>query len=392
MTGRSPILRSLRWTVQVSRRSFHARRFRLALLVGWASVILLYLTDVAGLLERSLLDLRLRLRPNLYQQEVPVRVALLDARDQIDDTAYFQHSVSLLEQLNSPALPESVRPRAVAFATPFLRSPSPAQAQALVQATRAFPRTVQPFQFNPDGRRLRTALPEELQGWPLPPEGASLRRATAVLVPHSEDLAGLLPSAYAIGFINLAEDENRLEVVRSIPVVMRYQDRVYPSLGLAAAMAALELKPSQVIFELGERILLKPTGRPPIEIPLDAQGDTLLNFRPTLGRMHAHSAWSPPDFSTPSDRVVSTQAPGEMLKSLAPGGQLLLVGDPRRVVHSPLGSNIPVVNVHAQLANDILSGDFLRQVPMFLDVLLGLGVLALLALYLGVREIGRAHV
>lgn len=386
MSGRSSILRSLRWTVQVSRRSLHPQRFWLALLVGWSVLTLLYLTDVAGMLERSLLDLRLRLRPNFYQQVVPVRVALLDARDQIDDTAYFQHSLALLQALASPQLPAEQRPQAVAFATPFLRSPDVLQAQALVNATRALPRTVQAIQFNPDGRRLRNALPEELRGWPLPPEGASLRRATAVMVPHSAELAGLLPSAYAIGFVNLAEDENRLEVVRSIPVVMRYQDRVYPSLGLAAAMAALDLKSSQVILELGHRLLLKPTGLPPIEVPLDARGDTLLNFRPTLGRMQAHSAWSPPDFSTPSDRVVSTQAPEEMLAKLLPGGRLLLVGDPRRVVHSPLGSNIPVVNVHAQLATDILSGDFLRQVPVWLDFGLGLVVLTLLALYLGLRD------
>lgn len=413
---------------------FHRNRFWMALVTGLLTLLVVEFTGLMLPLERALLDIRLRVRPNLVQQAVPVRVALLEARDLMDDHTFQRRSVELLQALQDPALPALLRPTAVAFATPFLRTwpelkvaqePDEADASAeappaasdggiadsptplipsieaslthttelggIESATGVSPRVVHAFLFNPEGVALQGEPQIMSAGWPLPPNAGTLRRADAVLLPHSKGLASLTRLAYGIGYANVASDESRLEIIRTVPVITRFRGRVYPCLGLAAAMAHLDLGPDKVTIEVGKAVTLHPPGQSPIQIPIDEHGDTLLNFRSTLGRTKPLEETplmfrGPVDFAQPFQRVVSALPPHQMLTQLQPGGKLLLVGDPRAVVRSPLGSNIPLVNVHAQLVVDILTRDFLRPLPYALDLLFAVLALAGLALYLGVRD------
>lgn len=378
-------------------RHFHGQRFGFTLLSGLTGLIVLTVTGLADPFERSLLDLRLRLRPNVIHADVPVRVALLSSRDGMDDQTFHSGSAALLQALSSPDLPEAHRPRTLAFGTPLLRIlPENPLARALT--THAAPTAsgarrpgvVQAFLFSPEGQGLAAESVLKARGWPLPVGAAGLRRAEGVFLPSlsPETLSpkALWAASEGLGYVNLVENENRLESVRSVPVILRFRGQVYPSLGLAAAMHWLGVTLQDVTLEPGNAITLRPPGRAELRIPIDERGDLLLNFRSTLGHVKGSSWAAPVDFATPMERIVSSLPPEGMLEALKPGGKLLFVGDPRMRVSSPMGSTIPVVQVHAQLASDILSGDFLRPVPAWLDFLLGVLAVGVLALYLGARD------
>lgn len=172
----------------------------------------------------------------------------------------------------------------------------------------------------------------------------------------TRSLPELQRAAVGSGQINLFPDEDGVN--RRVPILVEAEGKLMPSLGMAAAMLALgEKEFSSDTFEvrLGER-----------RIPVDEQYAMWINYTGPPGGYPRYSFTD----------VVHGRVAAEQLK-----GKLLFVGATALGVYdmrvTPFHGNTPGVEIHATVADNIISGRFIRQgglealLDIFFIVLLG---------------------
>src|SRR5262245_28519864 len=176
----------------------------------------------------------------------------------------------------------------------------------------------------------------------------------------------LAHAARASGFLNAAPDpDGRL---RRVPLLLSFNDRIYPALGLAAVLASGS--PRQVSLrvinvnatslQLGDR-----------SVALDGKSNLLLRYR---GRKHRFPYVS-------AAEVLAGQQTSSVFKD-----KIVFVGTTalgtRDVVSTPMDSQFAGVEVQATVADNLLQDDFIRHpehaVALETLVVLGLGVAAAL--------------
>lgn len=159
------------------------------------------------------------------------------------------------------------------------------------------------------------------------------------------NLPVLARSAGASGFFNIVPDPDG--VLRRMPLLMSYQDRLYPCLPLAM-LARAEGNPQMVLnLDAGGPFSLQVGTR---EIPVDPRGNLLIHFRGMGGGYEYVSA-------------------GSVLKGGLPPGKLkdrfVLVGTSaaglRELRATPFDGAFNGVEVHATVLDNLLQGDFLGQ-------------------------------
>jgi CHASE2 domain-containing sensor protein len=185
--------------------------------------------------------------------------------------------------------------------------------------------------------------------------------------PHASGVVCNLPplarAAGMSGFFNAVPDfDGRL---RRTPVVIRYQDGLYPSLALATFLRARGLRQVMVTLNPEGIESLQVGGR---TVPLDAHGNLLLNYRGPRRTFPYLSA---------ADVLLGRVSP-EVVR-----GKIVLVGTSATGLHdlraTPIDAAVPGVEIHATALDNLLQGDFL-QVPRYARGLeLGLVLLAGLA-------------
>ncbi|GAB1233021.1 CHASE2 domain-containing protein [Ferrigenium sp. UT5] len=164
-------------------------------------------------------------------------------------------------------------------------------------------------------------------------------------------------AAAGSGQINLFPDEDGVN--RRVPVLIEAEGKLTPSLGMMAAMLALNEKEfAREAFEvrLGER-----------RIPVDEQYAMWINYTGPPGGYPRYSFTD----------VVHGRVAAELLK-----GKILFVGATALGVYdmrvTPFHGNTPGVEIHATVADNIISDRFIRQggpealLDIFSIVLLGL--------------------
>ena len=173
-------------------------------------------------------------------------------------------------------------------------------------------------------------------------EGAEpLFRATGAIC----NLPVLAQAGGRSGFLNAAPDNDGL--LRRAPLLLQFDDRVYPSMGLAAVAALTGVRPVALrIDHVNASTLLLNDGA----VPLDAKGSLLLRYRGGRRTFPYVSA---------SD-VMSGHARAEEVKN-----RLIFVGTTalgtREVVATPLDTLFAGVEVHATVADDLLQRDFIYR-------------------------------
>jgi adenylate cyclase len=185
----------------------------------------------------------------------------------------------------------------------------------------------------------------------------------------------LADAADGVGFINWLPDGD--QVVRRVPLLLRHNDEIAPSLSLEALRVAFGASTYVVrsanasgAQAFGAHTGINAIRVGPLTIPTDAGGQVWLRFR-AYDEGEASPAW----------QVLDGQAePGQF------EGAIVLVGasapglmDLRA---TPLDASIPGVELHRQLLEQILSGNFLQR-PDFapgIELLIALLAIAILAL------------
>jgi adenylate cyclase len=160
------------------------------------------------------------------------------------------------------------------------------------------------------------------------------------------NLPVLAKAAGASGFFNVTPDTDG--VLRRVPMVIRHNGLLYPSLALAVYLRA---RGGDAVLETGpdgvEAMLL--SGR---RIPLDRRGNLLVNYRGRRGVFPHVSAGA----------ILDGTADQAALK-----GKIVILGTTAAGLHeirtSPLEAAQPGAEIHATVLDNLLAGDPIAQLP-----------------------------
>lgn len=159
-----------------------------------------------------------------------------------------------------------------------------------------------------------------------------------------QPLENLAAAADASGFINTIRDQDG--VLRSTPVLMAYEGRIYANLGLSVLWVALGKPPCIVKYSAAGTESLR-LGK--VTVPLDAQARVWLHYR---GPARTFPYYSAADIL--ADRVPAAEL----------AGRIVLIGTTAVGLHdlrtTPFDSEFPGVEAHATLIDTILAGDYIR--------------------------------
>lgn len=174
-------------------------------------------------------------------------------------------------------------------------------------------------------------------------------------------------AGYSSGFFNTIPDSDG--IVRSIPMIMRYEGVVYPALSLEMIRAASGVKKIEVYYdEIGVKGIV--VGK--MEIPTDRFGRLLVNYRGPAKTFKYISA-----LDVYSGKVGKKELEGKFVLIGTSAAGLL---DLRA---TPFDSVYPGVEAHANALDNMLKGDFLYR-PSWAEganiALILLGVVATVAL------------
>ena len=193
----------------------------------------------------------------------------------------------------------------------------------------------------------------------------------------TEPLPQLASAAAGIGHCNA-----RLDIdgnARRIPLVLRHEGRIYPAAPLRAALLHLGASAEDVRLSADGDLEVAPAGKPPLRIPVDREGQTLLNFLgdektiPSYSFRQVLQADSFPekaalDLGVFKDKIVLVGVTFAGNTDLRP---------------SPFSATNPMVCNLATAVDNILGGDFIRDLPAARGrgILLALGALTGLVSY-----------
>ena len=305
--------------------------------------------------------------PNVYQDELPVRVIAIDD-ESLGKLGQWPWSrtvlAQLIDQLNAMGakvialdliFPEADRTSPEQIAKTFPDQPT-LQAQLKQMPTHDH---VLANSLQRSTVALGFPIEAVAKGTTLPPEKArflSFGGSPSEWLPHYEgglaSLAMLTEAAKGSGAVSLEPSSDG--VLRAIPLLYRVQDRLYPSLGLEAlrlyagkdnlsihvtAAAVSARNPGIAGIDLGDDVF----------VPTTADGRAWLHFRPLAPARYISASTLLSGQVNPSqikDHIVFIGATAKGL------------GD---TVFSPLGELIPGVEGHVQLVEQVLAGGSLLR-------------------------------
>jgi adenylate cyclase len=145
------------------------------------------------------------------------------------------------------------------------------------------------------------------------------------------------------GFLNAAADSDG--VLRRIPLLIRYEHQVFPNLALATLMKAEKTLQLQIRKEDYDRLYVY---LPHAKIPVDGYGNLTINFTIAADAIMHISARD----------VFSGRMPAGVLRN-----KIVLVGlsapGLQQTYQTPTRPIFNYVDLHAQLLETILTGDFI---------------------------------
>ncbi|MDF1658085.1 MAG: adenylate/guanylate cyclase domain-containing protein [Verrucomicrobiales bacterium] len=151
---------------------------------------------------------------------------------------------------------------------------------------------------------------------------------------------------------------------REIPLVVRLQGKVYPSLVLQIILQKEEADPDDVLIELGQSISVPKAAGGAWEIPIDERGFHYLNYRDTerftivdyfalfiqINRFEAGEPW-PDEFPPIENQILIVGQSATGLSDFGP---------------TPYRAEDPLFAVQATVLDSILREDYIRRFPLWL--------------------------
>jgi len=189
----------------------------------------------------------------------------------------------------------------------------------------------------------------------------------------------LTAAARGLGSLSLQSDRDG--VIRRVPLLIRYGEGFYPSLGLRVACDYLGVGPEQITVKPGQEIRLEgarpPGGQPrDITIPIDRRGNMIINFiGPWETMRHYNFAQI---YSASNDREELEDWAEEL------SGKIAIISDVSTSATDigpvPVDVNFPLSGLHATVIQTIVSQNFLNEVPRAAVTAIEAGMVLLLLL------------
>ncbi len=265
--------------------------------------------------------------------------------------------------------------RVIAFNFVFgTRSEHPDQDALLAREFAARPDSVKGFIFDAPGATNDQATLRKLPAFSIPNRGAGARTALSLAAPPS----ALVAPQSGLGHLNLRPESGG--EVRSIPHLIRFEGKLYPSLALAMALKARGQNPADCFASPGQieapSLVTMAGGFDALAVPSDENGETLINWLGGEGTFERLSM-------------------ARLLDGLVPRGALrgatVLIGGSFSGSYAPLATpfsdpqlnTLSALDLQANACDDILSNRVLRPLPTAYQILVlavcSLGAGALLA-------------
>ncbi|GEM_PF-531658 len=225
----------------------------------------------------------------------------------------------------------------------------------------------------------------------------AFQSSTAELDPFSAEAlelpsAPLMRTAAGAGAITIHKSGD--EIVRRVPLIHAYCNRLYPSLDLLAVLHHYGSEFGECRIRAGRSIEfpIHKNGAGVKRIPIDSRGQFLVNFR--QGRDYISRA-THKTLSYYIHTQYASQRPARVLRANLKGA-IVLVGETAvgttDVQPIPLDDSFPLIGVHACVIDNILKDDYLRHAPGWVGLVAVLGfglVLAHFFAWRDSREAGR---
>ncbi len=165
------------------------------------------------------------------------------------------------------------------------------------------------------------------------------------------------------GAVNAPEAANG--VTRHVPMLIRYDGKLYPGLALEALIQTLELTPDQIRVLPGKEIKLVDTPRGTLRIPINDQLQYRINFtsgveefRPAFQYLDLHAAVADPEQGAFLTKALSGKP--VILGNVSTGSS--------DVATTPIG-RLPGVLAQATAIANILESNHLRFLPGWIQIL-----------------------
>ena len=155
----------------------------------------------------------------------------------------------------------------------------------------------------------------------------------------------LQKNSYSSGFFNNIPDESG--TVRSVPLVISFEDTIYPSLTLEILRIITKTKKVEINYNIDGIINIELNQ---MKIPTDRYGRLLVNFRGKEGNFKYFSAID----------IINNKIDRKELE-----GKIALIGTSAAGLldlrATPFDSVFPGVEVHANVIDNIIKGDFISK-------------------------------
>ena len=173
-----------------------------------------------------------------------------------------------------------------------------------------------------------------------------------------------------------AESETRIIEV--------YRDYFMPSIALALALDYWNVKTSDCLVVPGKYIKVERKGSTPITIPVDDQCSMIINYAGPASSTAADGFRTFPVRSYAGYMRNTTEDPATWPETRAVGGKIIMVGafdkgmaDDEK--QTPYGMMFGI-EIHANTLNTLLTGNFVRHLPLSLNILITVLATMLIAL------------
>ncbi|MBI5572181.1 MAG: adenylate/guanylate cyclase domain-containing protein [Desulfomonile tiedjei] len=184
----------------------------------------------------------------------------------------------------------------------------------------------------------------------------------------------VIRSSHAVGHIKATPDPD--DIYRRVPLFLRLKDRLVPSLGLAALVAAEGADPANARWTQ-EGLIEIPRGGEALSIPVDAAGNLLIHWKPSWESFKGYSA---------VDLLSETQ---DTTRPSRYRDKIVIIGvactGTSDIGASPLESELVLSRVQSAALDTIMNGRFLTRMNVFPSVLLGALVVTLGFIAIGSR-------
>jgi len=170
------------------------------------------------------------------------------------------------------------------------------------------------------------------------------------------------------GHINISPDIDG--TIRKSPLLIDYKGRRYPQLAFKIASDALGVKDKDITIKKGKYINIDKSSIGPITVPVDSENQMIVKWAGKWKDTFKHYSYV--DIVASYENLLSGKKPRIDLKNLK--GKICLIGLTAVGLHdvraNPIEPLYPALGVNANIINNILTKNFIKQVPKTTDIII----------------------